>query len=101
VVSFTVRPLLTKEKGPGTHWIGDRVGPRAGLDAVANRKKSHHCRFRELNPGRPARSLVTTLTDLSYSLRKESRVKINFYITMITVLGAGIAQWYSAGLRAG
>jgi hypothetical protein len=29
------------------------------------RKKSHHCTFRELNPGRPARSLVSTLTKLS------------------------------------
>jgi len=29
---------------PGTHWIGGWVSRRAGLDAVAMRKKkSHHC----------------------------------------------------------
>jgi len=23
-----------RERAPGTHWIGDRVGPRAGLEAT-------------------------------------------------------------------
>jgi len=46
--------LHLQGKAPGTHWIGDRVGPRAGLDAVAKRKKSHNCTCEELNPGRPA-----------------------------------------------
>jgi hypothetical protein len=27
-----------RERAPGTHWIGGRVGPRAVLDAVVNRK---------------------------------------------------------------
>jgi hypothetical protein len=36
---------------PVTHWIGDRVGLRAGMD-TKNKKKSDPCR--ELNPGRPA-----------------------------------------------
>jgi hypothetical protein len=27
------------ERAPGTHWIGGWVGPIAGLDAVAKRKK--------------------------------------------------------------
>jgi hypothetical protein len=35
--------------------------PRAGLDAVAKRRKSHHYPRRELNLGRPARSLVSIL----------------------------------------
>jgi len=35
------------------------MGNRAGLNAVVNRK--YH---RELNPGHPARSLVSTLTEL-------------------------------------
>jgi hypothetical protein len=39
------------------------VGPRAGLDAVA-RGESRQCPYRELNPGRPARSLVSILTEL-------------------------------------
>jgi hypothetical protein len=38
---------------PGTHSIRGWVGPRAGIDAVAKRKISHHCPRRELNSGRP------------------------------------------------
>jgi len=40
------------------------VGPRSGLDAVAKGKKSHHFHCRELNPGRPAHSLVSVVTKL-------------------------------------
>jgi hypothetical protein len=29
-----------RERTPGTHWIGDWVGPSAGLDAVMRRKFS-------------------------------------------------------------
>jgi len=32
--------LTPGDKDPGTHWIGGWVGPRAGLDAVAKRKKA-------------------------------------------------------------
>jgi hypothetical protein len=46
VVSFTPRG-----KGPGTDWIGDRVDPRVGLDAVEKRKILHCW---ESNPGLPA-----------------------------------------------
>jgi hypothetical protein len=48
VVSFTLREI-----GPGTHWIGGWVGPRAGLDAVEKRQIFPR---RESNPGRPAHS---------------------------------------------
>jgi hypothetical protein len=35
------RPRFTPgERTPGTHWIGGWVGPRAGLDEEARRKKS-------------------------------------------------------------
>jgi hypothetical protein len=40
------------------------VGPRVGMEVVAERKKEF-CPCRESNPGRPARSLVTILTELS------------------------------------
>jgi len=40
------------------------VGPRPGLDPVARKTNSHHCASHELNHGRPARSLVTILTEL-------------------------------------
>jgi len=39
------------------------VGPRAGVEAIARRKISYQCSCQELNPGRPARSLVTVLTE--------------------------------------
>jgi hypothetical protein len=32
--------LPPKERSPGTHWLGGRVGPRVGLDAVEKREKS-------------------------------------------------------------
>jgi hypothetical protein len=30
--------FTTRERGPGTHWIGGWVGPRAVLDAAVKRK---------------------------------------------------------------
>jgi hypothetical protein len=46
--------LPSCEKAPCTHWIGDWVGTRAGLDVVGNRKI--FCLCPEWHPGRPARS---------------------------------------------
>jgi hypothetical protein len=38
VVSFTPQPLYSREKAPGTHWIGVFwVSSRAFLDAVVKR----------------------------------------------------------------
>jgi hypothetical protein len=53
-----------KYRAPGTHWIEGWVGPRAGLDAVAKRKIP--IPRRESNSYRPARSLVTIPTELSW-----------------------------------
>jgi len=41
------------------------VNPRAGLDGVAKKKKSHICLYRESKLGRPASSLVSALTEPS------------------------------------
>jgi hypothetical protein len=68
---------LVAENGPfavlapggqsGKFWIYPRIGswmgPRAGLDVVANGKIPISCW--ESNPHRPTRSLVTILTELS------------------------------------
>jgi hypothetical protein len=51
---------------PRTHWIGGWISRTACLDAVVKRKFPSSCR--ELNPYRPARSLVTMLNDLSQLL---------------------------------
>jgi len=53
----------------GYNPLGSSVGPRAGLDVVA--KIQNTCTFPGENraPGRPARSLVTTLTELLHEQR--------------------------------
>jgi len=38
VVRFTPRPFYLQENATDIHWTGGWVGPRADLDAVANRK---------------------------------------------------------------
>jgi hypothetical protein len=43
--SFTPR-----ERAPGTHWIGDWIGPRAVLDMVAKRKIPSPTRNQTLEP---------------------------------------------------
>jgi hypothetical protein len=43
------------------------VGLRAGLEAVAKKKKSLHCHWRESSLGRPARSLITIPGDMKNS----------------------------------
>jgi hypothetical protein len=35
--------LLPRERATGTQWIGDWMGPRAGLDAVVKRKIPSQC----------------------------------------------------------
>jgi len=66
VVSLMPLPFYPGERDPGNHWRGGWVGPTAGLDAVAKTNDTWPCR--ELSPCRPARSLVTTLTELSRSI---------------------------------
>jgi hypothetical protein len=64
------------------------VSPRAGLDAVAKRKISSHCR--ESNPDRPAPSLVTILIELSGLIllggKKEGLEKtVNVYVIVLLI----------------
>jgi hypothetical protein len=56
-----------REKIPGTHWIGNWVGPRAVLDAMVKRKIPSPRRESpgSRNPDRPARGLVAIPTGLS------------------------------------
>jgi hypothetical protein len=55
--------LTPGERAPETYWIGGWVGSRAGLSAVV--KRGNPCRCWESNRGRPDRSRVTILTELS------------------------------------
>jgi hypothetical protein len=63
VGSFTTQSLNPEEKAPGNHWIGSWVGLRTGVDAMA--KRNTPSASQESNLGPPARSLGTTLTELS------------------------------------
>jgi hypothetical protein len=68
VVSFTPRPLYLRERGPGTHWIGGWVGPRAILDAVVKRKIPTP--RRESNPKTPiVQPVAQRHTELSRLLK--------------------------------
>jgi len=40
VFGFSPWPLYPRERASGSNWIGDWMGPRAGLDTVVKRKKS-------------------------------------------------------------
>jgi hypothetical protein len=51
VVSFTPGRFTSMQRAFGTHWVGDWVGARAGLDTVAKRKTPYPCQ--ESNPGHP------------------------------------------------
>jgi hypothetical protein len=55
--------FITRERAADIRFIGGWVGLRTGLDVMANEKSS--CPYRESNPCRPARSLVTMLTEIS------------------------------------
>jgi hypothetical protein len=50
---------------PGAHCMGGWVDPQSqsGRDGE---EKTRHCPCRELNPGRPAHSLVCIMTELSW-----------------------------------
>jgi hypothetical protein len=54
-VSYNLHALPPGARAPGTRWVAEGwVRPRAGLDAVAKRKKSLPCHRRESNPSRSA-----------------------------------------------
>jgi hypothetical protein len=53
--------FIPTHTSPGAPCLGDWVGPRVGLEAG---KELLHWPCRESKSGRPARSLVTILTEL-------------------------------------
>jgi hypothetical protein len=65
-----------RERASGSCWIGGWICSRASLyTAVAKKKNPIPCR--ESNPGLPARSLVTILTELP---RLFPFVRMSFYL---------------------
>jgi hypothetical protein len=64
IFSFTPWPLYPRERAPSAYWIGDWVGTRALLDAV-EKNLLYIPGIEPLFFGRPVRSLVITVTELS------------------------------------
>jgi hypothetical protein len=66
VVSFTPQPLYLWSKTPPYPLDRRLGGGGSQTRSVCDGKegKSHQCPWQELNSGRPARSLVTVLTEL-------------------------------------
>jgi hypothetical protein len=68
VISFTPLSLHPQDIEPsGTHWIGEWVGPKTGLNAMGRRTIS--CPCLESNRGHPARTLVAIPTEPSRLLQ--------------------------------
>jgi hypothetical protein len=69
----------------GIHWTGGWVGlSQSGWE---EEKKSHHCPCWELNPGHPAHSVVSILTELPWFLDRE-------YYSIISVFSYCIHNLY-------
>jgi hypothetical protein len=73
VVSITPWPRFSsRERTPGTHWIGGWVGLRAGLDTEARGKiLSPLPEIERRSTGRPARSQTLAYTDWATRLKSK------------------------------
>jgi len=61
-ISFASWLLYSQGKRHSTHWTGGQMGSRASLNVVVKRKNP--CPCWEPNPGNPAHSSITILTEL-------------------------------------
>jgi hypothetical protein len=61
VISVPLWLLYPENITPGSNSIRGWLSPRTGLDTITKRKKNSP--YRESNPGRPYRSVITILTD--------------------------------------
>jgi hypothetical protein len=60
-----------RQRDPGTHWMGEWVGPRAVLDAMVKKKIPSHSR--ESNPGTPiVHPVAKSYTD-NYPLSEDEK----------------------------
>jgi hypothetical protein len=69
VISFTSQTFWSREKGPRYPFDRRLSGPKTGPDAVAKRKKFLPCLFQEMNPDRPASSLIVLTAILTHKVR--------------------------------
>jgi len=78
VVSSRAALFIPEDGGPGSHWIGFWVNPRAYLDMSEERESP--CPYREFKPGRLTCSPVTMLTDFP---RLQSRLDGNVKVVPV------------------
>jgi hypothetical protein len=71
------------------------VGPRAGLDAVSNKISAS---AREPNPGRPARNLVSILTEPSQLLKIIMQGYLKHVLTTKMEEGGSLAMQFCINL---
>jgi hypothetical protein len=74
--------LPPRERAPGTHWIGDWVGPRACLDAVV--KKKIPSSRRESKPRTPiVKPIVQHYTDWAITAHVEGEEELSIMLTAV------------------
>jgi hypothetical protein len=67
--------LTSKDKAPGTHWIGGWVYTRAGLDTVSKREIPSTCR--ESNPDHPiVQTVASRYTDWAIPATEDGNGKV-------------------------
>jgi hypothetical protein len=88
VVSFTYRPLYSRLKSPGIHWVEGWVGPRPGLDAVAKTRSPFHS-----STGTRTRSLVTVVTYRHFTLTRYALAGL-LLVPNGEIIGRALGDYY-------
>jgi hypothetical protein len=73
--TFTPRRLNSQGKRLRYPLARKLGGPQSRSERCGEDKKSHHCPCRELNPGCPARSLVSILTEIDSKLAPSQKLE--------------------------
>jgi hypothetical protein len=86
VFSFTLRPLHSEGKSPGTHWIGGWVGSSADLDAVVTRKITSpwYAHIREC---------IQKFPDWAPGARTANGIALLNYVSCIAILWVSLASF--------
>jgi hypothetical protein len=83
VISFPPLPLYPAGNSPQYPLYRNLSGPQKWFGCSSEEEKYHHCPCRELNPGRPTRSLVSRQTELPRLLAKNGNARIVWRTSMI------------------
>jgi len=73
-VSGQPHPPGALPSGIRTHWIGRLGGPQSRFGGSGEEKKSRNYLCQELNPSRPAYTLISVLTEIHQLLEKNRSI---------------------------